>query len=413
MIQALRGMRDLLPEERRRFRWLETQALEIASRYGFEEIETPVLESAAVFSRTLGDATDIVTKQMYAFKDRGGDDVVMRPEGTAGVARAFISEGLAQRLPLKLFYSGPMFRYERPQKGRFRQFYQMGVEILGVEKPRADAELIALGWHVLRAIGVSDRVKLQINTVGDGASRAAYRGALVDFLRGRTAELSAESVERLEKNPLRILDSKDPGDRKVVSEGPQFGAYLNDESRAFFDKTLAGLDDLGVPFERDPLLVRGLDYYCHAVFEFTTEALGAQNAVLSGGRYDGLIESLGGKRTPGVGWAAGIDRLAELIAEPPLARRPVAIIPTDDATERAAWQIAQSLREQGIAVDLAFSGNVGKRFKRADQARAYAAVILGAEEWARGAAAVKRLDSGDQTETPISELAARLKALAP
>jgi histidyl-tRNA synthetase len=410
MIQPLRGMRDLLPEERRKFRWLESQAIELAQLYGFEEIETPIMEPSAVFSRTLGETTDVVTKQMYAFTDRGGDEIVLRPEGTAGVARAFISEGLAQRAPLKLFYSGPMFRYERPQKGRYRQFYQMGVEVLGVDKPQADAEIMALGWLLLRRIGVADRVKLQINTVGDSESRAAYRAALVAYLRGRSGELSAESLGRLEKNPLRILDSKDEGDRRVVGEGPLFSSYLNEASRAFFDATLASLTDLGVPFERDPLLVRGLDYYCHAVFEFTTDALGAQNAVLSGGRYDGLIESLGGPRTPGVGWAAGLDRLALMIGELKAGPRPAAIVPTDAATEREALKLAQKLREEGFAVDQAYGGNVGKRLKRADKVGAYAAVILGADEWARGAVVLKRLATGEQAEVPLAGLAERLRA---
>ena len=263
MIQPVRGTRDLLPKDLKTFRHIEKTAIEVARLYGFEEIETPILESSAVFKRTLGDTSDIVTKQMYAFKDLGGDELVLRPEGTAGVARSFISEGLSQHVPLKLFYRGPMFRYERPQKGRYRQFYQMGAELLGVDKPQGDLEVIALAHQLLSRLpygeGFGSRITLHLNTIGDAESRAIFRDRLVAYLTTRKSELSADSLERLEKNPLRILDSKDEGDKRVVAGAPSLSECLNEVSKKFFDEIKAGLDQLKIPYIIDPLLVRGLD----------------------------------------------------------------------------------------------------------------------------------------------------------
>jgi histidyl-tRNA synthetase len=410
-LQALRGTRDLLPEDCRKFRHIEHTAIGIAQRYGFEEIETPILEPAAVFKRSLGDTSDIVSKQMYLFKDLGGDEIVLRPEGTAGVARAFISEGLSQQTPLKLFYRGPMFRYERPQKGRYRQFYQIGVELIGVEKPQADIEVIALGAHILRDLKLGGSITLHLNTIGDAESRAAYRDRLVAYLQTRKSELSKDSLERLERNPLRILDSKDESDKKVVAEAPQLMDSLNDVSRTFFEQVREGLSALGIEYVIDPLLVRGLDYYCHSVFEFTTDALGSQNAVLSGGRYDGLISDLGGPRTPGVGWGAGVDRLSLMLQEIPQRTRPVAVIPLGEEAEKESLKLTQELRDAGISTDLAYGGNMGKRMKRADKLGAVCAVILGSEELARGVVQLKILDTGEQKEIPRTGLADALRAL--
>lgn len=408
-LQPVRGTRDLLPEELRKFRAIEGLAVHTARLYGFGEIETPILESAALFKRGLGDTSDIVSKEMYAFTDLGGDELVLRPEGTAGVARAFISEGLTQHLPLKLFYRGPMFRRERPQKGRYRQFYQMGVELLGVEKPQADLEVIALMHQILKGLpfaeGYGRSVTLHLNTIGDAESRAAYREKLVAYLSTRKGELSADSLSRLEKNPLRILDSKDEGDKKVVASAPVLKDSLNDHSKKFFDDVVTGLERLKIGYVIDPLLVRGLDYYCHTVFEFTTDALGAQNAVCAGGRYDNLISDLGGPKTPGVGWGAGIDRLALMMADQPNATRPVAVIPVGDDVEAAALSLAQDLRRQGIAVDMGYSGNMGKRMKRADKVGATHAIIIGSDELAKGVAQVKDLSQGTQREVAIKELA--------
>lgn len=411
-IQPVRGTRDLLPDECRKFRMIEETARRCAKLYGFDEIETPIVESAAVFKRTLGDTSDIVSKEMYAFKDLGGDDLVLRPEGTAGVARAFISEGLAQLAPLKVFYRGPMFRYERPQKGRYRQFYQMGVELLGVEKSQADLECLALGYQIFKALpfkdGLADTVKLHLNTIGDLESRAAFREKLVSYLSTRKSELSVESLARLERNPLRILDSKDESDKRVIIEAPTLAASLNDTSKKFFDEIQAGLTTLGLPYFIDPLLVRGLDYYCHTVFEFTTDALGAQNAICAGGRYDNLISDLGGPKTAGVGWAAGIDRLVMMMNDVRDSASTVAVVPMGEETEAIALKLCQELRDHGIRVDMAYSGNMGKRMKRADKVGASHAIILGSNEIERGVAQVKDLRKGEQTEIPLAVLARQL-----
>lgn len=409
-IQPLRGTRDLLPAECRKFRHVESVARRVADLYGFGEIETPIMESSAVFKRTLGDTSDIVTKQMYCFLDRGGDEMVLRPEGTAGIARAFISEGLSQHIPLKLFYFGPMFRYERPQKGRYRQFYQAGVELLGADKPQADVEVIAMGWQILRSLNLKGDIALHLNTIGDGESRAAYRDRLVAYLRTRAGELSTESLERLEKNPLRILDSKDEGDKRVVAEAPSLEGSLNDLSRKFIDEIQEGLTRLGLSYIIDPLLVRGLDYYCHTVFEFTTNALGSQNAVLAGGRYDNLISDMGGPKTPGVGFAAGVDRLTLMLEELPNAVRPVAIVPLGEEAEKQALLLAQELRLKGLSVELGYSGNMAKRLKRAAGLNSRFAVIFGSDELGKGVVQLKDLDKGEQIEVSRSELHARLQS---
>ncbi len=403
-LQPIRGTRDLLGEECRRFRHVVATGLRVASNYGFQEIETPVLESSAVFLRTLGETSDVVSKQMYLFQDRGGDEVTLRPEGTAGVARAFISEGLSQNLPLKLFYSGPMFRYERPQKGRYRQFYQFGVEILGVESVQADIELLALAWQTLKTLGVAEQTQLLLNTIGDTVSREKFREALVAYLRGHVSSLSEDSRIRLEKNPLRILDSKDEGDRKVIADAPLFSSFLNEESQKFFSSLCEGLDVLGIPYQVDSRLVRGLDYYCHTVFEFVAGNIGAQNAVLSGGRYDGLIKSMGGPATPGVGWAAGTDRLASMIAELNPQSAPIAIIPMGEKAERETLTLAYRLREAGFSVDVGYSGNMGKRMKRADRIGAKTAVIIGDNELAKNIVLLKELSTGEQKEVAMSNL---------
>ena len=406
-LQPVRGTRDLLADEARRHRHVVETSLEVAQLYGFEPIETPILEPVAVFSRTLGDTSDIVTKQMYNFTDKGGDEVVLRPEGTAGVARAFINEGLAQNTPVKVMYSGPMFRYERPQKGRYRQFSQMGVELLGSDKPQADIEVLAMGAQILKTLGLTEP-KLLINTIGDKESRAKYRDALVAYFKTRISELSEDSKSRLEKNPLRILDSKDEGDRKVLQNAPAFEKFLNEESKTFFAKVLEGLKALGIAYEVDPMLVRGLDYYCHTVFEFTTTTLGSQNAVLSGGRYDQLIEDMGGPYTPGVGWAAGVDRLAMMLESTPPQKSIVSIIPASEGQEEFALKLMQQLREGGIATDMAYSGNMGKRMKRADKINSPLAVIIGEDEIKNGSATVKDLKAGTQQTVRFDELADKL-----
>jgi histidyl-tRNA synthetase len=352
--------------------------------YGYEEMATPVFEFTQVFARTLGDASDIVTKEMYSFEDKGGDQLTLRPENTAGVARCFISEGLTQQAPVRFFYAGPMFRHERPQKGRLRQFHQIGIELIGLAQPEADVEVIAAGVRVLDALGVLDKTVLELNTLGDAESRVAYRDALVGYFQGHLNALSEDSRDRLGRNPLRILDSKNEGDRAVVAGAPLFADFLNADSGAFFDKVKAGLDAVGIAYEINPRLVRGLDYYAHTAFEFTTTALGAQGTVLAGGRYDGLLKIMGGPDTPGVGWAAGIERLAMLCDGGPAARHPVAIVPIGETAQAAAIKLAEQLRDGGLRVDLAYSGNVSRRMRRANKISAAAAVMLGEDEMSRG-----------------------------
>ena len=408
-LQPVRGTRDIMGDDWRRHRRVVETARAVARRYAFEDVDTPAFEFTPVFARTMGEGSDVVRKEMYTFVDRGEEEVTLRPEFTAGICRAFISNGWQQHLPLKLFAAGPMFRYERPQKGRLRQFHQIDVEILGVAGPQADIETIGLGADILEALGVLDKCTLELNTLGDGESRAAYRAALVEYFGARRDRLSSDSKDRLERNPLRILDSKDEGDRAIVADAPLMEAFLNAASAEFFGTVRRGLDALGVAYHVNPRLVRGLDYYTHTAFEFTTTALGAQGAVIAGGRYDGLIETLGGPPTPGIGWAGGVERLAMLIDGAPAPERPIAIAPLGAAAEDAAWPLARALRREGFVVDLGFSGNLKRRLARANKVNARAAVILGEAELARGVAQVKDLENGEQTEAPLQGLAEALR----
>ncbi|MBF0324608.1 histidine--tRNA ligase [Magnetospirillum moscoviense] len=407
-LQPVRGTHDLLPDDSRRHRHVEDTAFQLVRRYGYGEIVTPIFEFTEVFARTLGETSDVVTKEMYTFSMKEGESITLRPEGTAGVARAFISNGLAQSLPLKLFYRGPMFRHERPQKGRQRQFHQVGVEFLGVADPLADIETVSMGFRFLEALGLGDKVTLELNTLGDQESREAYRNALIAYLDPFRSGLSEESRARLDKNPLRVLDSKDEGDKKIVAAAPLMTDCLTPSAKDYFDQLCQGLTDIGVPFTVNPRLVRGLDYYCHTAFEFTTTALGAQGTVLAGGRYDGLIGQMGGPATPGIGWAAGVERLSMLVGDIAATDRPVAIVPMGNAPQ--AMVLADRLRAAGISVELGFSGNMKKRMARADKADARAVVILGEDEMARGAATVRDLDSGSQTEVALDRLTEHLLA---
>lgn len=410
-LQPVRGTQDLLPEMVRRHRQVSETARAVALLYGFAEIATPIFEFTEVFARPIGETTDIVAKEMYTFTDRGREEVTLRPENTAGVVRAVLSGGLIQSAPLKFFYSGPMFRYERPQRGRFRQFHQVGVELIGVAQPQGDIEVIALGSRILDALGIRERTVLELNTLGDLASRAAYREALVSYFSQHASKLSEDSLRRLQRNPLRILDSKEEADQRVSTDAPAFSEYLNVASRDFFALVRDGLDRLGISYRLNPRLVRGLDYYTHTAFEFVTSDLGAQGTVIGGGRYDGLVEMMGGPAMPGVGWAAGIERLAMLIAEPPGPPRPVAVVPVGEAGEQTALQLAEELRNAGFVVDLGYSGNVARRLKRANKLGARAAVLIGEDEIGRNVVALRDLDTGAQTEVAMAELQSRLAAL--
>src|SRR6185312_6597147 len=316
-LQPARGTHDLIGADQRRHQHVVDTARRVAATYGFDEWATPIFEDTRVFSRTLGETSDVVMKEMYSFQDRGGDAITLRPEATAGVCRALVSNGLTQSLPQRVFCAGPMFRYERPQKGRYRQFHQIGLELIGPGEPLADAEVIACGWDILKALGVSGDTVLELNTLGDRESRQAYRDALVGYFTEHQGGLSEDSLNRLERNPMRILDSKDEADRRIVAEAPTIGAYLTDAAATFYAKLQDHLTRFGVPFRENPRIVRGLDYYGHTAFEFVTSKLGAQGTVMAGGRYDGLVAEMGGPQTPAVGWAAGIERLAMLLDTAP------------------------------------------------------------------------------------------------
>jgi histidyl-tRNA synthetase len=372
---------------------------------------TPIFEFTELFARGIGETTDVVSKEMYTFQDRGGESLTLRPEYTAGICRAFVSNGeLAQQLPLKIFAAGPMFRYERPQKGRQRQFHQIDLEVLGAPEPGADIEVISVAADILDRLGILDRCTLKLNSLGDPESRTAYRKVLVDYYSGHTAKLSEDSRDRLQRNPLRILDSKDEGDKAINANAPSFADHLNQASRDFFEQVQDGLAAAGVPFEIDPALVRGLDYYTHTAFEFVTTHIGAQGTVLGGGRYDGLIAELGGPPTAGIGWAGGIERLVMLANEPAPLPRPVVIAPLGAAAEAKALGIARALRRAGIAVEQDYRGNMKRRMQRANKLNARAAIILGDDELAKGVAQLKDLDSGEQREVALEKLSEALKS---
>jgi histidyl-tRNA synthetase len=408
-LQPTRGTRDLIGEDQRRARHVADTARQVAAVYGFDEWTTPIFEDTRVFSRTLGETSDVVMKEMYTFEDRGGDLLTLRPEGTAGVCRALVSNGLTQSLPQKVFYAGPMFRYERPQKGRYRQFHQIGLELIGPAEPLADAEVIACGWDILTALGVAADTVLALNTLGDTESRQAYRSALVAYFTDHRASLSEDSLTRLERNPMRILDSKDEKDRRIVADAPTIASYLTDAAATFYVRLQEHLTRFGVPFRENPRIVRGLDYYGHTAFEFVTTKLGAQGTVMAGGRYDGLVSEMGGPPTPAVGWAAGIERLAMLMDAPPAPPAPVAVVPIGDAAESAALDVLQALRHAGIRAEMAYRGNLRRRMERANRIGARAAVILGEDDIARGAAQVKNLASGQQEAVPLAEIPSRLR----
>lgn len=405
-LQAPRGTQDLLAETSLAFRKIDELAFNLASRYGYEEISTPIFEFSEIFHRTLGETSDMVSKETYSFLDRGGDSLTLRPEGTAGIARALISNGLAQNLPLKYYYFGPMFRYERPQKGRYRQFHQIGVECLGLDSPIADIESLALGADLLTSIGLRDKVELKINSLGDPESRRRHRDQLVAYLTPFEAELSADSKIRLHKNPLRILDSKDGNDQKILQGAPLLKNCLNDTSKAFFDQVLKGLESLNIKYRIDDSLVRGIDYYTHTVFEFVTTELGAQGAVLAGGRYDGLVEQMGGPSTPGIGWAAGVERLSLLLDKALLANniKTIAVISADEKTDSQCLKAAHLLRALNFKVEMPLGGNIGKKFKKASKTGAHFAVVLGGAELQGQFYSVKNMQSGQQSNVPFAEL---------
>lgn len=409
-LQPVRGTRDLFGEDAERVAHVVATFERLSRRYGFRGVDTPIFEFTELFARGIGETTDIVSKEMYSFEDRGGESITLRPEFTAGLCRAYLSNGWQQLSPLKLAAHGPVFRYERPQKGRYRQFHQIDAEIMGVAEPQADIELLAMAAHLLDELGLGGKVQLEINTLGDTPSRLAWREALVDYFAGHEAALSEDSKARLHKNPMRILDSKDEGDRALVADAPLLDRFLSAEAGAFFETVLKGLEAVGVPYVVQPRLVRGLDYYCHTAFEFTTTHLGAQGTVLAGGRYDGLIEQLGGPATPAIGWAGGIERLGMLIDLPATTRGPITVVPMGEAAQLAAVGLTARLRRAGFTVEQAFRGNMKKRLSRANDMGAPAVLILGEDELARGEVMVKDLATGTQQAVALDQVETALVA---
>ncbi|MFN3619059.1 histidine--tRNA ligase [Sphingorhabdus sp.] len=363
--QAVRGTQDMFGETEERFAHVVATFERVRRLYGFKGLQLPVIEPTAVFSRSLGEATDVVSKEMYSFEDRGGDSITLRPEFTAGIARAYLTNGWQQFAPMKLSVHGPLFRYERPQKGRYRQFHQIDAEIIGAAEPAADVELLVMADQLLKELGINEGVTLQLNTLGDTPSRDAWRAALVGYFNDHKNVLSEDSLARLEKNPLRILDSKDPKDRPVADAAPVIDDYLSGEAQDFFGAVTAGLDAAGVAWTRNAALVRGLDYYRHTAFEFVTDRLGAQGTVLGGGRYDGLIENLGGPATPAVGWAAGIERLAMLVEYEPTNQLEAMIVLENDSGMKHAITLLKNLRMAGISADMIATGSPKKRYDKA------------------------------------------------
>jgi len=408
-LQPVRGTRDIFGQDAQRFAKVVETFHHLARLYGFQPVDTPVFEFTELFARGIGETTDVVSKEMYTFPDRGGESLTLRPEFTAGLCRAYISNGWQQLAPLKLAAHGPMFRYERPQKGRYRQFHQIDAEILGAGEPQADIELLTMAAHLLDELGLAGKIQLEINTLGDTDSRARWREALLAYFSGHQDALSEDSKNRLHKNPLRILDSKDEGDRKLVADAPLLDQFLSAEAGQFFETVLKGLEAVGIAYVQQPRLVRGLDYYCHTTFEFTTTHLGAQGTVIGGGRYDGLIGQLGGPATPAIGWAGGIERLALLVDLPEAAKGPIAVIPLGEAAQGPATALTARLRRAGFRVEQGFRGNMKRRLSRANDAKSPVALILGEDELARGELMLKDLDSGEQRAVPLAEVEAALQ----
>jgi histidyl-tRNA synthetase len=419
-LQSLRGMVDLLPGRTPLWQRVEATAREHFHRAVVDEIRTPLLEVTELFARGIGDATDVVGKEMYTFTDRGDRSCTLRPEGTASVVRAAIQHGLFSQGPQRLWYGGPMFRYERPQAGRQRQFHQIGLELLGFADARSDVEAIAIAWDLLADLGVQG-LALELNTLGSGADRARYREQLVAFLQQHRDQLDADSQDRLERNPLRILDSKNATTQELLASAPTLADALAPESRERFEQVKAGLAALEIPHTLNPRLVRGLDYYSHTAFEITSSQLGAQATVCGGGRYDGLVEQLGGPATPAIGWALGMERLVLLLVQAEVAA--TAAMPPDlylvnrgEAAEAAALVLARQLRRSGLAVELDASGSAfGKQFKRADRSGAAWAAVLGEGELERGVVLLKplRRQAVEEVECPLADQAGLLARLKP
>ena len=402
-LRTVRGVNDLLPEVLVKHNKVIEDALKISNQYCYSQIETPIFEFSEIFTKPLGISSDIVTKENYIFRDRSDDELMLRPEGTSGVVRAFLNAGLIQDIPKRFSYFGPMFRYERPQKGRLRQFKQFGVECLGLSNPMADVEVISLGKNFLQKLDLLNSTSLKINSLGDAESRSNYRKALLEYLNDYKTELSQDSIKRLSQNPLRILDSKNEIDKKILANAPNILDYLNQESRQRFHKVTEGLDVLGIKYCIDKNLVRGLDYYCHTAFEFITKELGAQGTVLAGGRYDGLSKMLGGPDVPGVGWAAGIERLSLLIPSHFTSNPDVVLIGVSEEFNFLLLPLMQQLINEAFRVEVLYAGNISKKLKRANKIKASFAIILGEEEVKMKVLKLKNLVTGSEEHMSIDK----------
>jgi histidyl-tRNA synthetase len=397
-VQPVRGTQSLLGEDADRLATVVAAFDRVRRLFGFKRVEVPTIEQTAVFARTIGETTDVVSKEMYSFEDRGGESITLRPEFTAGICRAYISEGWQQHAPIKVATHGSAFRYERPQKGRFREFHQLDAEIIGSGEPQADVELLGFADQLLRELKIEGAI-LKLNTLGDPETRSAWRDALHEHFRSRASQLSEDSRARLERNPLRILDSKAHQDWPVVDSAPVIDDFLTSEAADFFTRVTAGLDATGIRWERAPRLVRGLDYYRHTAFEFVTDRLGAQGTVLAGGRYDGLIESLGGPHTPAVGWAAGIERLAMMIDAPKNDPVELTIVPDYEHSVPLSTEVLTLLRRSGIKADMAYSGSENKRYEKAKKAGS--SRVLKVEEGDEFYVGVVRIRDIDASAKPV------------
>lgn len=398
-------MKDLLPEDFRSHKYIESVAKKISELYGYEGFETPLLENAQIFDRTLGDTSDVVSKEMYSFADKKGRIIALRPEFTASIVRAFISNGLKQNLPLKLFSSGPVFRYDRPQEGRQRQFHQLNFEYIGAVGPYSDAETISMASRILKELGLTNDITLELNSLGCIESRAKYQLALIEYFKKYENELSSDSKHRLEKNPLRILDSKDEGDKKLAENAPIITNYYTKDSARYFDEVRSYLDILDVKYHINPRLARGLDYYCHTAFEFITNKLGAQGTLLAGGRYDGLTKLMGGEEIPAIGFAAGIERIALMDNFKPEKPRPTTIMPIGNESFNYCISLAKQLRDKNIVTTISSSGKLNKRMQNAINNNAKYAIFIGSTEQEKGICKLKDLDQNSEREVSTSQLA--------
>ena len=417
-IQAIRGMNDCLPEVSGTWQRVESTLRQVVASYGYQEIRTPIVESTDLFKRSIGEVTDIVEKEMYTFEDRNGDSLTLRPEGTASTVRAGNEHGLLYNQQQRLWYMGPMFRHERPQKGRYRQFHQFGVETYGLDGPDIDVEVILLSARIWKAFGISDQVTLQINSLGSNEARRLYREALTEYLRARADQLDEDSLRRIETNPLRVLDSKNPDVQAAIQDAPSLLDHLDEESKTHFSNLCERLSQAGIQYEVNPRLVRGLDYYNRTVFEWVTDSLGAQGTVCAGGRYDGLVEQLGGKATPAVGFAMGMERLVLLLTTLQATEQDniaADVYVTSMGADAYALEVAELLRDSCPSMRVMMhcgGGNFKKQLKRADKTGAGYAVLLGSEEAENKVATVKPLRSdGEQKTVALAELAGMLSEL--